>query len=453
MKIKNKIALQFTLIVAAILLIFSVLVYSASANYREEEFNDRLFSKALSTCRFLIMVKEVDDNLLRIIDQNTQILINENVLVFDRHNHLIYAAGDSIHIRYDDQLLEKVREEELLETYQGANQLVGIYYDEGEEPLIALASAHDKFGIMKLQNLKQTLLWCFLAGIFCTVLLGIHFAGASLRPIAEIISQISTITANDLRQRLPQANSPDEIGQLASRFNDVLHKLEQVFDKQRSFVYHASHELRTPLAALKSEIQLAEKQVDEHPELKKVFHNLSTDTERLISITNSLLLFARSIEDTGQFRMETVRVEDVLFSAKNELPIENYADRIRIGYATIPEDENHTLVTGNEELLKRVCANLMDNACKYSDGVVEVTIDTDDRFCCIKITDQGIGIAESDLPRIFDVFYRGSNVIGLNGFGIGLSICQRIIDRHGGELLVESTLSRGSTFTVRLPHL
>lgn len=453
MKIKDRIALQFTLIVAAILVIFAVLVYSVSSNFREEEFNARLFNKAWSTCRFLIMIKEVDDELLKIIDQNTQIMIDENVLVFDRYNNLIYAAGDSIHVQYDESLLQKIREERVLEFYQGRNQLVGLRYDEGNEPLVALASAHDKFGINKLHNLRNTLIWCLLIGIVGTVLLSIHFAGASLKPISEIIRQISSITAHDLRQRLPQASSPDEIGQLATKFNEVLHKLEQVFEKQRSFVYHASHELRTPLAALKSEIQLAEKQVEQGSELKKVFENLSSDTERLISITNSLLFFARSLEEVEQFKTEVVRMEDILFSAENELAFENYTERIRIGYTNIPEDENHTLVMGNEALLIRVCTNLMDNACKYSKGDVEVNIGTDPTYCKITFRDDGLGISGKDLPRIFDVFFRGANVIGLNGFGIGLSICKRIVEWHGGKIYVKSELNKGSEFTICIPHL
>ncbi|ODS84004.1 MAG: two-component sensor histidine kinase [Cytophagaceae bacterium SCN 52-12] len=455
MKIRNRIALQFTVIVASILVTFSVLVYSVSANFREEEFNDRLYNKAITTCRFLVMVKEVDVDLLHIIDKNTlTTLIDENVLVFNRENRLIYTGGDSIFLQYDHDLLEMIRREGEIEMYQGENQLVGFLYEEGDEPLVVLASANDKFGNAKLHNLRQTLWWSLSIGIGLTVLLSIHFAGNSLRPISEINDQISSITAKNLKQRLPEANSYDEIGQLASNFNDVLSKLEQAFEKQRSFVYHASHELRTPLAALKSEIQLAEKRMADHAEAGEVFSNLSSDTERLISITNSLLLFARSLEDLGQVQMERVRIEDVLFSAKKELQFANAGSIVHIDYANLPEDENHTLVEGNEELLKRVCLNLMDNACKYSEcRTVTVTIRTDKSYCYLLFEDEGIGISEDDLPHVFDVFYRGGNAIGHDGFGIGLSICQRIVEIHGGKILVLSKLNQGSRFSVQLRHI
>lgn len=455
MKIRNRIALQFTLIVASILVTFSILVYSVSANFREEEFNERLYSKALTTCRFLVMVKEVDIDLLHIIDKNTlTLLVDENVLVFNRENKLIYAGGDSLFLAYNDLLLDKVRKEGIVESYQGNYQLVGMLYDEGEEPLVALASANDIFGHNKLRNLRQTLWWSLSIGIALTVLLSVHFAGSSLRPISEINRQISSITARDLKQRLPEVNSHDEIGQLASNFNDVLSKLEQAFEKQRSFVYHASHELRTPLAALKSEIQLAQNRMENQPELREIFGNLSSDTERLIGITNSLLVFARSLEDLGQIKTERIRIEDVLFSAKKELRFVNGTSIIHIDYANLPEDENHTLVEGNEELLKRVCYNLMDNASKYSDGQpVRVTIRTDDTYCWVSFEDKGIGIPEEDLPRVFDVFYRAPNAIGHTGFGIGLSVCQRIVEMHGGKIFVTSSLDQGSLFSIRLPHI
>lgn len=454
MKIKERIAMQFTWIVASILVAFSMLIYTVSANFREEEFNDRLYSRASTTCRFLVKVNEVDVDLLRIIDENTHGLIDENILVFNGEGKVIYSVGDSARLRYDAAFLEKVKEEGSVEWYHEDRQGVGMVYTEGDEPLVVLASAEDKFGNNKLRNLKQTLIWSLSVGILLTVILSFHFSGASLRPISDINRQISSITASNLKQRLPFPNSHDEIGQLASNFNDVLAKLESAFEKQRSFVSHASHELRTPLAGLKSEIQLAEKRMGDSPEAREVFSNLSGDTERLIRITNSLLLFARSLEDMGQIQMERVRVEDILFAAKSELQFVQGVGPILIDYVDLPEDENATLVVGDEELLKRVCVNLMDNASKYSNGQpVRVLIKADSTHCYVSFEDSGIGIPREDFQNVFEVFYRAPNAVAHSGFGIGLSICHRIVEMHGGEILVASELNKGSSFTVKLRHV
>ncbi|GAB3172314.1 sensor histidine kinase [Telluribacter humicola] len=455
MKIKDRIALQFSLIVASILVIFSVVIYTISSNYRQEEFYDRLMNKARTTARLLVNVKEVDKNLLKIIDRNTlTALIDEKVLVFNEQNQLIYASVDDKQLTYRPNLLDEIREKKEVETTEGDSEVVGLLYNDGEETLVVLASAYDRFGRSKLANLRNTLLYGLLVGISLTVILGIYFAGNSLRPIAHINNQVSTITERNLRQRLDEGNRRDEIAQLAINFNTVLERLHQAFEQQRSFVSHASHELRTPLAALKSEVQLAERFAKDDPAIQEVLHNLMTDTERLISITNSLLFLARSFENISQMTTTKVRIEDITFFAKDELLTVHPEYRIFIDYENIPSDETHTVIQGNEELLKRVILNLIDNACKYSsDNTARILFATDATYCILRVIDSGIGIDSDDLPYIFDPFYRAANARSYSGFGIGLSICQRIIDIHGGTLTVKSKKGQGSTFTVKLRHI
>jgi signal transduction histidine kinase len=441
--------------VAVILLLFSVAIYTVSANYRQEEFYDRLKSKARTTCRLLVKVNGIDKNLLKVIDQNTLTeMLDEKVLIFNSKNELIYSSVDDKLITYHASLLTEVREKKHIEYIEGDSEIIGLLYEEGEEPLVVLASAYDKFGKSKLKNLLQTLAWGLTGGIGLTILLGIYFAGNSLRPISRINEQVSLITAQNLDQQLDEGNRKDEIAQLAINFNTVLNRLHKAFEQQKSFVSHASHELRTPLAALKSEVQLGQRFTKNDPLLTEVFDNLFSDTERLISITNNLLFLARSVENMGTVKTSTVRIEDISFLAKEELLAAHPNYTIVIDYDNIPENENDTVIQGNEELLKRVLLNLMDNACKYSDdNTVKLFIATDSTFCIVKVTDQGIGISPKDLPFIFDPFYRSTPTSNVPGFGIGLSICQRIVDLHHGSLTVTSVPGTGSTFTLRLNHI
>jgi signal transduction histidine kinase len=454
-KIKNRIALQFTLMVAVILLLFSVAIYTLSSNYRQEEFYDRLKSKARTTCRLLVKVNGIDKNLLRVIDQNTLTeMLDEKVLIFNSKNELIYSSVDDKLITYHARLLTEVREKKDIEYLEGDSENIGLLYEEGEEPLVVLASAYDKFGKSKMRNLLQTLAWGLTGGIGLTVLLGIYFAGNSLRPISRINEQVSLITAHNLDQQLDEGNRKDEIAQLAINFNTVLSRLHKAFEQQKSFVSHASHELRTPLAALKSEVQLGQRFAKDTPLLTEVFDNLFSDTERLISITNNLLFLARSVENMGTLNTSAVRIEDISFQAKEELLAARPDYTVIIDYDNIPENENDTLIQGNEELLKRVLLNLMDNACKYSDNsTVKLFIATDPTHCTVRVVDQGIGISPNDLPFIFDSFYRSANTRDVPGFGIGLSICQRIVDLHQGTLTATSVVASGSTFTLSLRHI
>jgi signal transduction histidine kinase len=455
MTIRNRIALQFSSIVASILILFSVVIYVVSATYRREEFYERLKNKGRTTVRFLIEVKEVDRDMLKIIDRNTlTALIDEKVLIFDARNRLIYASVDDQVIHYKASLLDEVRQQKEIETFSGDNELVGLLYQQNGQDLVILSSAYDKFGKSKLENLQLTLGWGLLVGLSITVGLGIFFAGQSLRPISQINQQVSTITARNLQQRLDEGNRQDEIARLAMNFNDVLHRLQQAFEQQRSFVSHASHELRTPLAALKSEIQLGLRRPLTVPEHESILTNLLSDTDRLIGLTNSLLFLARTLETSSQVPFRPVRTDDVVFLAKDELLSANPSYRIAIDYENLPETETETLVEGNEDLLKQVMLNLFDNACKYSaNHTAQVRISTDHHYCRIAVHDTGIGISEADRAHIFEPFYRATNALSFQGFGIGLSICARLIELHQGTLSVDSEPGKSSTFTVSLPHL
>ncbi|MGV3560391.1 sensor histidine kinase [Larkinella arboricola] len=455
MKIRTRIALQFSLIVASILLGFCLIIYFTTAAYSREDFYERLKKKARTTARFLVQVKEIDQNLLKIIDRNTlTALYDEKVLVFDERNKLIYASVDDHIIHYQRSLLDEVREAKEVETWSDENQLVGLFYDEGGRKLVVLASAYDRVGRSKQINLRMTLIWCLMGGIGLTVGLGIFFAGQSLRPIGEINTQISTITARNLRQRLDEGDRKDEIDQLAVNFNAVLERLEQAFEQQRSFVSHASHELRTPLAALKSEIQLGLRRRLNPDEYGDILTNLLSDADRLIALTNSLLFLARTLENISQMPLEPVQMEEVILLARDELLSAQPRYRIEFDYENLPQSETATTVSGNEELLKRVLLNLMDNACKYSpDHTARVRIRTDEKSCSVSVSDEGIGMNPEDTERIFEPFYRTATAAGYDGFGIGLSICQRIIELHQGQITVKSRPNEGSQFTVQLAHL
>lgn len=455
MQIKTRIALQFTYIVAAILLTYSIVIYYTSATYRQEEFYDRLKSKARTTAHYLVSVKEITEDMLRIIDENSlTALINEKVLIFDKNKKLLYSSVGDEEVNYPRELLDEVWDKGEIETVSGEIEIVTLIFKENDQAVVVMAMAYDKFGKSKLSNLRNTLFWGLLGGLSLTVGLGIFFAGQSLRPINHINEQISSITARNLQNRLDEGNRKDEIGQLAINFNRVLQRLEQAFEQQRSFVSHASHELRTPLAALKSEIQLGLRQPHAPYEYEGMLENLLSDTDRLITLTNNLLFLARNLENISQMPLSNVRIEDILFLAKEELSSARPNYQISIDYENLPEAETETMIRGNEELLKRVLLNLLDNACKYSaDHRAEVRISTDNQMCRVIVRDNGIGISQKDLDNIFQPFYRASNAVGYDGFGVGLSICQKILELHQGTITVSSQPNKGSIFTVQIPHL
>ncbi len=453
MKIQTKIAIQFSIIVASLLSLFSLVIYQQSATYRELEFMERLKNKALTTASFFIKVDEIDKALLRIIDKNTlTALHDEKVLIFSDKNELLYSNIDEIVIDYDASLLDRVRKAKYLEFSNGENESLGLVYNLGQQHFVVLASAFDKFGKSKLKNLSETLIVGLLAGILVTILLGIFFAGGALKPVNLFINKISTITANNLRQRIEGHDSKNEIGMLAAAFNKMLSRLEQSFELQKSFVSHASHELRTPLAALKSEVEISLEEnlsIEQH---KGILQNIRQDINRLINLSNDLLQIVRPFK-SPLINFGEVRIDDIIFQAQDELGLSKPEYRIIVEYAQEPENEYSIIVFGNEALLKTTFINLIDNACKYSPlQQAEVTIDFNKTHTIVTIKDEGIGIPKEDLETIFEPFYRSKNALNISGFGIGLSVCSKIVELHKGKISIQSKLNEGTKVTLQLPN-
>jgi signal transduction histidine kinase len=453
MNILTKLTLWFTTIVASILILFSILIYIFSATYRSEEFLDRLENRAVTSARLLVSVIEVDKNLLRIIDQNSvPALPQEEILVFDGNDSLIYSSQESPKEIFDQNLLMEVKKNKLYRFNLGTREAVGVLYQQDGEEVISIASAYDLYGRNKLRNLSTILLTSLPIGILLIVLAGRWFAKTMLSPLANMNAQVSNITAGNLAQRIDEGNRRDEIALLAMNFNRMLHRIEMAFEVQRSFVSNASHELRTPLAAMQSQLQVTLEKVRHPEEYQKVLQSLFEDTKSFTELTTGLLHLAQSGVANQDLLFSEVRLDEVLFTAQEDLARRKPAYHFQFAYDSLPEDEAALTVKGNEQFLIMALTNLMDNACKFSpDQTVYMSLAVENEYIEIHFRDNGFGIPSDELSQIFSPFHRGENVKSLvKGHGIGLSLCKKIIEVHNGELLVKSTLGKGSHFTVRL---
>ena len=149
-----------------------------------------------------------------------------------------------------------------------------------------------------------------------------------------------------------------------------------------------------------------------------------------------------------------MRLDELIFQTQEELQALHSDYQIHIDFEDIPENEQDITLLGNAPLLKTVFSNLMDNACKYSTNKrADVRIGFDNKNCFIRVIDRGIGIPENETQRIFEPLYRAKNATSFRGYGIGLSVCRRIVDMHRGTIQVKSQLGQGSTFEVVLPHI
>lgn len=456
MQIRNKLTLRFALLVGSLLLVFSVIIYTLSANYRKQEFNQRLKEIGVNTAKLLIDVKEINNDLLRIIDSsNYSALIGDEVVVFDYFKKSkIYSSVDSSSLVIDEELLSKIRTEGEYAFRQGGREAIGLLYSNDFRRFVVISSAIDIYGMTKLKNLFWVLTFCFVASIIVIIFIGRNFARQSLKPIINVISEVSSINASNLSQRVNEGNGNDEIARLAVTFNKMLDRIENAFTMQRTFVSNASHELRTPLAAITSQIEVVLMKKRDEEEYKEVLASVLDDARSLTKLTNNLLEIARSEQDIKNMKVDNVRLDELLLQTQSDFLLLNPNLVLNIDFKDNTNDEDHDLtVMGNENLLKLIFINLIDNALKFSDNKpIDIILDYRKENVSISFEDRGIGIAYEDQPRIFEPFYRASNAQSMKGHGIGLSLINKIVNLHNGEIMLKSEPGKGTTIEVILPY-
>jgi signal transduction histidine kinase len=234
----------------------------------------------------------------------------------------------------------------------------------------------------------------------------------------------------------------------------MLDRIERSFKIQKSFINNASHELRTPLAVINSQLDLALSQHREKEEYVDILKSLQEDTRKMTNLVNTMLVLAKSEEQREGIVKDLIRVDELILSVQDELVNLYPHYSVDFAYIAMPENDLFMTIKGHELLLRSAFMNLMENACKFSSNYqAKIRVNSDKENLVVHIYDNGIGIPEQEISRIFDPFYRADNGRQIKGFGIGLSICKRAIDLHKGKIIVKSQLNAGSTFTVIFRHV
>ena len=280
---------------------------------------------------------------------------------------------------------------------------------------------------------------------------GAVVARAALSPINAISETARQITqTGDLDQRIPVVDPNDEIGQLTETFNDMLSRLESLFQAQQRLVADVSHELRTPLTTIQGNLDLLKRGGIEDPEMRtEALGAIGDETGRMRRLISDLLLLAQA--DSGMtLHKEPVEMDTLLLVVYRQAQV--MANGVGVNVRLGAEDQ--AMVMGDADRLRQLLLNLVDNAIKYTPtgGDVTLTLRRDNGWVQVAVQDTGVGIAAEDLAHIFDRFYRADpSRTRPGGSGLGLAIAQWIAQVHGGRIQVESRLGQGSRFTAWLP--
>jgi len=312
------------------------------------------------------------------------------------------------------------------------------------ESLQELVETLDRFGL---------LLWLLIPALLVFATVGGYWVSRrALQPVDNITAAAESIHIHNLRGKLKVPDTGDQLQRLSQTLNRMFGRLNESVQRISQFTADASHELRGPVSIIRTTAELALEGERTAVEAREDMTAILTEAERVTRLIDSLLLLARADAGADGFQRELTDIRSGLRETVEKChPL---AERKKI-QLNIASDDAPRIAVCDGEAARRLFFILIDNAIKYTPegGRVEVRLEAEGEGAIVSVIDTGIGIAESDLPHIFDRFWRADKVRsrGMGGVGLGLAIARWISERHRWTLAAESELGVGSRFTVLIP--
>jgi heavy metal sensor kinase len=321
----------------------------------------------------------------------------------------------------------------------------------GPQPVIIQVARSEAAMRQSLSELLLVLVLGLPIAVALAGLGGYTLARRALAPVERMTERARSITAERLSDRLPVTHPEDEMGRLATVFNETLARLERSFEQMRQFTADVSHELRTPLTAIRSvgEVGLREHRGD--AEYRSIIGSMLEEVDRLGSLVDRLLTVSRA-----EMGVATMSREDI--------DLHQLADEVASHLSVLAEEKKQAILVecagaararGDRLAIRQAVINLVDNAIKFSPpgGRVRIRVAEIARHVVLDVIDTGPGIDAEARTRIFDRFYRGGTVSGATpGSGLGLSIARGAVEANAGRLTLEHSAAGGSTFRITLPQ-
>jgi two-component system, OmpR family, sensor histidine kinase ArlS len=454
MPVKLRITLLFCLIVFVILAMVCATVFYFSYTERTHNIRTRLTNKAITLARLLGQSQVFDQNLIRKIDSSTTLALKDKTFqAYDYLNNKIYSYSDAPvdTLNIDTVILDDARVKGTIYFKIGNKEAVAYHYVNPTTRIVAISAGYDEEGIDKIRQLRNILWFSFLSGIIIAFVGGYFFSDRLMRPIKKIADNVNDISAHNLSGRIGTGAVKDEWYYLSETLNRLLNRLQDSFETQRRFVSNASHELSTPLTAISSQLEVSLQKSRDAQQYRRVMESVYQDVRQLSKLTQTLLEFAQASGDPGGLNILPVRMDEILMSLPGEMKKSNPEYLVVLSFDDMPADEQKLIVFGNAELLFTAIKNIVSNACKYSDDhKAVIKLKAEGETITIAIIDKGMGISEPELKYIFQPFYRVNTATQQSGFGLGLSLANRIIKLHK-NISVTSTPGEGTEFLITVP--
>lgn len=466
--VRARLTLWYLGVLGIVLIAFSVGVYLLLARTLYERLDTRLGSTLEAAADALKPAVGQAANIPAITRALEDLRFpNQTIAVLDAGGRVIAqrAAPDGPPLRLPplpSGISESPRFYELPETQPDADDSC-----RGVIRRVTEASGSTTYAVVVMQSLEPVgeQLDSLLDALYIVVPLSLLLAGLggwflarrSLAPVAAMSERAQRISVENLDQRLPIANPRDELGRLAATFNELLARLSNSFAQQRQFMADASHELRSPLSAIRTTSAVMLERDDRgNSEYREALTIVEQQARRLSRIVEDMFVLARADAGPPALRNSDFYLDELLAETARAAAMLASQKRLQLEVAPLPEAPSR----GDEDLLRQMTWNLLDNAIKHTPegGAIRIAIESRDTEYAITVTDTGSGISPEIQPHIFERFFRADkartrddSVTG-SGAGLGLPIARWVAEAHHGRLELQRSDEAGSTFVVFLPR-
>lgn len=446
--IKLKITLWYTIVMMLISGVVLVIMTSATQEMIEHDISDRIIKNVMDFSRVLGGPENRTAQIPKFGFYNQGV----HMIVYDDDNNIV--AG---HIPFEIDISSDLIDNNIQTITENRNK----YYiytlkvrHKGGEPapywIKGIASVTDNMYAVNTTAKTNLILTIIL--IIIAAAGGYFIIGRALSPVAKIRNTAERISeSRDLSRRINIGSGKDEIHELANTFDNMLDKIEYTFEREKQFTSDASHELRTPVAVILSECEYMTDCAETYDEIKESAYSVKNQAEKMSKLISELLTISRMDKNTIKMEFEEVDISELLNFVCDE-QIEIHTENI-----TLNRDiESDIVVNADRFLLVRLFINLISNAYRYGKdgGNITVSLCQDKDSVTASIADDGIGIEEDDIPKIWERFYQvnpSRTAVEDGGVGLGLSMVKWIAECHGGGVRVESKFGIGSTFIFSMP--
>ena len=456
--VRVRLTLWYVAVFGSLLVAFSVFMYEVLAQNLYARLDQSLTDSAGAVVGEF--QSELDEN-GGAIDVSAVQALNELQLrgvylaIFDDEGNLLASNSDWGNLTAASRYFRSYGTEPQLFTVNGLDdagvRVAVISLSSGGRVCSIAAGESLRHLIDQLRSIRRTFYLGFPASLLIAGIGGFLLAKKSLAPVVAMARQADRISANNLHERLYAGKQNDELQQLACVFNDLLARLDGSFESMRGFVADASHELRTPLAIIRGEADVALSEERDPAEYREALVIIQDEAKRVSRIVDDMMALARA--DAGQRKLliKEFYLNDLVEECCKAATVLTVTKGVSLSAVPMPD----ITLRGDEDLLRRMLLNLLDNAIKYTPagGSVSVSVECEQSCVRVIVADTGIGIAAAHAEHVFDRFYRvdkaRSRVDG--GTGLGLAIAKWVAEAHNGSIELSSRPGHGSTFTVVLP--